>query len=48
MNRPYVICHMMMSIEACIDCAMTAQLEGMIISDNLTTCLGLFDHPHFR
>lgn len=28
MNRPYVICHMMMSIEACIDCAMTAQLEG--------------------
>ncbi len=28
MNRPYVICHMMMSIDARINCAMTAQLEG--------------------
>ena len=28
MNRPFVICHMIMSIDSRIDCAMTAQLEG--------------------
>lgn len=28
MNKPYIICHMMMSIDGRIDCGMTAQLKG--------------------
>lgn len=29
MNRPYIICHMMTSLDGRIDCAMTAQLRGV-------------------
>lgn len=28
MNRPYIICHMMMSVDGRIDCAMTEKLKG--------------------
>lgn len=28
MNKPYIICHMMTSIDGRIDCGMTAQLRG--------------------
>lgn len=28
MNKPYIVCHMMMSIDGRIDCGMTAQLAG--------------------
>lgn len=28
MNKPYIICHMMTSVDGRIDCAMTAQLTG--------------------
>ena len=29
MNKPYIICHMMTSIDGRIDCAMTSQLKGV-------------------
>ena len=29
MNRPYIICHMMISVDGRIDCAMTEQLPGV-------------------
>lgn len=29
MNRPYIICHMMTSVDGRIDCAMTAKLKGV-------------------
>ena len=29
MNRPYIICHMMTSLDGRIDCAMVGQLEGV-------------------
>lgn len=29
MNKPYVICHMMISVDGRIDCAMTSQLPGV-------------------
>ena len=29
MNKPYIICHMMTSIDGRIDCAMTAKLDGV-------------------
>ena len=29
MSRPYIICHMMTSIDGRIDCAMTAQIKGV-------------------
>ncbi len=29
MKKPYIICHMMTSIDGCIDCAMTSQLPGV-------------------
>lgn len=29
MTKPYVICHMMMSVDGRIDCAMTSKLEGV-------------------
>ena len=29
MSRPYIICHMMTSIDGRIDCAMTSQLKGV-------------------
>ena len=28
MKKPYIICHMMMSIDGRIDCAMTEQIHG--------------------
>lgn len=28
MKKPYIICHMMMSIDGRIDCAMTGQIHG--------------------
>lgn len=28
MSKPYIICHMMMSVDGRIACSMTAQLEG--------------------
>ena len=35
MNKPYIICHMMTSVDGRIDCAMTAKLEG--VDDYYTT-----------
>lgn len=35
MNRPYVICHMMSSVDGRIDCPMTAKLKG--VEDYYTT-----------
>ncbi len=29
MNKPYIICHMMTSVDGRIDCAMTEQLPGV-------------------
>ena len=29
MNRPYIICHMMTSVDGRIDCAMTEHLPGV-------------------
>ena len=29
MSKPYIICHMMSSIDGRIDCAMTAQIKGV-------------------
>lgn len=29
MNRPYIICHMMSSVDGRIDCAMTEKLPGV-------------------
>lgn len=29
MNKPYIICHMMTSVDGRIDCAMTSQLPGV-------------------
>ena len=29
MSKPYIICHMMSSVDGRIDCAMTAQLKGV-------------------
>lgn len=29
MKKPYIICHMMISIDGRIDCAMTAKLPGV-------------------
>ena len=28
MNKPYIVCHMMTSVDGRIDCAMTEQLPG--------------------
>lgn len=28
MNRPYILCHMMMSVDGRIDCNMTVKIEG--------------------
>ena len=35
MKRPYIICHMMISIDGRIDCAMTSKLSG--VSDYYAT-----------
>ena len=29
MNKPYIVCHMMASVDGRIDCAMTEQLPGV-------------------
>ena len=29
MKKPYIVCHMMTSLDGRIDCAMTAQLPGV-------------------
>ena len=35
MKKPYIICHMMISIDGRIDCAMTSKLRG--VNDYYTT-----------
>ena len=35
MKKPYIICHMMTSVDGRIDCAMTSKLSG--VSDYYTT-----------
>lgn len=40
--RPYIICHMMTSVDGRIDCAMTAQLAGV---DDYYTTLEALDTP---
>ena len=35
MKKPYIICHMMISIDGRIDCAMTSKLRG--VDDYYTT-----------
>ncbi|RVU70483.1 MULTISPECIES: dihydrofolate reductase family protein [Lactobacillus] len=42
MNKPYIICHMMSSIDGRIDCAMTAQLAG---NDAYYASLDALDAP---
>lgn len=42
MKKPYIICHMMTSVDGRIDCAMTSQLEG--VSDYYAT-LDALDTP---
>ena len=42
MKRPYIICHMMSSVDGRIDCAMTAQLAGV---DEYYRTLSLLDAP---
>ena len=39
MNKPYIICHMMTSVDGRIDCAMTSQLPG--VEDYYKTLDGL-------
>lgn len=29
MKKPYIVCHMMMSVDGRIDCAMVGKLEGV-------------------
>ena len=45
MNKPYIICHMMTSVDGRIDCAMTEQLPPvcrsiMILLLSLMRCRG--------
>ena len=42
MNRPYIICHMMTSVDGRIDCDMTAQLQGV---DEYYSTLDALDTP---
>lgn len=45
MNRPYIICHMMMSVDGRIDCGMTVKIAGSeeyyepLGALNVLTCL---------
>ena len=39
MNKPYIICYMMTSVDGRIDCAMTSQLPG--VEDYYKTLDGL-------
>ncbi len=41
MNKPYIVCHMMMSLDGRIDCAMTTQLPG----DEYYSTLHSFNAP---
>ena len=43
MNRPYIVCHMMTSIDGRIDCAMTAKLRGV---DDYYGTLEALDTPN--
>ena len=43
MNRPYIVCHMMTSIDGRIDCAMTAKLHGV---DDYYGTLEVLDTPN--
>ncbi|MCJ8182707.1 hypothetical protein [Lactiplantibacillus pentosus] len=40
MNKPYIICHMMTSVDGRIDCNMTAQLRGV---EDYKNVFGYFD-----
>lgn len=42
MNRPYIICHMMMSVDGRIDCGMTVKMAGTREYDET---LALLDAP---
>ncbi len=42
MNRPYIVCHMMTSVDGRIDCAMTSKIEGV---DAYYTTLNELDVP---
>lgn len=42
MNRPYIVCHMMASVDGRIDCAMTEKLEG---TKEYYECLQALDVP---
>lgn len=42
MNKPYIICHMMMSVDGRIDCGMTIQLTG---NDKYYSTLDSLDAP---
>ena len=42
MNRPYIICHMMTSVDGRIDCGMTAKLQGV---DEYYETLASLDTP---
>lgn len=42
MTKPYLVCHMMMSLDGRIDCAMTAKLRGV---DEYYSTLDALDVP---
>ncbi|WP_242745743.1 hypothetical protein [Allobaculum sp. Allo2] len=42
MNKPYILCHMMMSLDGRIDCAITASIDG---SDEYYETLEALDTP---
>ena len=42
MKKPYIVCHMMTSLDGRIDCAMTAQLPGV---DDYYRALGALQVP---
>ena len=43
MNKPYIVCHMMTSVDGRIDCAMTEHLPGV---QNITTRSTRWTRPH--
>ena len=48
MKKPYIVCHMMASIDGRIDCAMTEQIEGNSYYEALealTQAIPLADTP---
>lgn len=42
MNKPYIICHMMTSVDGRIDCKMTEHLKGV---ENYYSCLDMLNTP---